>query len=113
MSSLIPVYIEFFIQFFTIFSVFIIVIQLIALTLKIKEYTIELLVLGLLSFCILILFNEFSELTVTGAKLSLEELPEITQIFNKMFALMAAMLIFGVAIVKNRLEKLQVGIKKK
>ncbi len=112
MSSLIPVYVEFFLQFFSIFSIFVIIIQLIALVLKTKDYTLELLILGLLSFCILMLFYEFSELTTTSAKLSYQEMPEIASVFNKMFALMASTLIFGVAIVKNRLEHIEIKLKK-
>lgn len=92
---------------------FVIIIQLIAVLLKVRGYTTELLLLGLVSFCILMLFYEFSELTTTSAKLSFQELPDITMIFNKMFALMASMLIFGVAIVKDRLEKFNINLKKK
>ncbi len=106
------IYIEFFMQFFSIFAILIITLQLSALALKIKEYIIELLILGLISFCILMLFSEFSELTMISARLSEQEVPEISIIINKMFALMASILVFSIAIIKNKLKKIQLGFKK-
>lgn len=103
------IYAEFFMQFFSIFTMLIVALQLSTLVLKIKEYTIELLMLGLLSFCILMLFCEFSGLTITSAKLSEQEIPELSEVISKMFALMASMLVFSIAIVKNKLERMQLS----
>ena len=105
-------YIEFTINFLVIFALFLNVLLLIAAVFKTKDYSLELVLLGMISFCVLIAFHEFLQLTVTSYKLADTEAAFSDAIISEMFALMASMLIFGVAVTKNRLQKFRLGVKK-
>jgi len=106
------VYLEFTINFFVIFSLLISIIGLIASVFKTKDYSLEIIFLGMISFCILLGFNEFMQLTITSYRLNGNEIPLSDSIISEMFSLMASMLIFGVAITKNKLQKVRLGRKK-
>ncbi len=105
-------YVEFTISFFVIFSLFINILLLIAAVFKSKLYSIELVLLGMISFCILWGFHEFLQLTVTSYKIAGISSSESSRIISEMFSLMASMLVFGVGVTKNRLQDFRLGYKK-
>ena len=104
-------YIEFVINFLIILTLFINILLAVASVFKTKDYSIELILLGLISFFVLLGFHEFMQLTVTSYKLADTEAPLSDTIISEMFSLMASMLIFGVAIIKNKLQKIKLGSK--
>ena len=104
-------YIEFTINFFIIFAIFLNILLLTAGVFKTKNYSIELVLLGMISFCVLLGVHEIMGLTVTSYKLADVSAPFNTTIISKIFSLMAATLIFSVGVTKNRLQKFKLGRK--
>ena len=105
-------YVTFIINFLIMFAIFITVILLIAGIFKTKDYSMELVFLGLVSFCIFMALTEFVELTIISYKVAEAMPPTIDTLISDMFILMASMLIFGIAVMKNKLEKMHLGSKK-
>ncbi len=99
-------YIEFFLRFFVILALMISSLLLIAIFLKMRKrkYLIELLVLGLLIFCLFWGIYEFSEIIFVSALLMSESIGN--ELIAKTFALMGAIMIFSISIVKKRLRRL-------
>jgi len=106
------IYTEFVVNFFIIFALIINILLVIACVFKTKDYSLEVLLLGLISFCVLLAIHEFLQLTVTSYKLASQEAPFGESIITEMFSLMASMLVFSVGVTKNRLEKFGLGMKK-
>jgi ABC-type transport system involved in multi-copper enzyme maturation permease subunit len=105
------VFISFLIQFVAIFLIFTISLLTTAAVFKTKEYSLELVLLGLISFSILMLISEFGGLIFSSSQLTQTEITSNMLIYE-MFFLMAATLIFSIGVVKNKLEKVKFSHKK-
>ncbi len=105
------VYIEFTINFFIIFALFLNILLLVASVFKTRDYSLELVLLGMISFCILLGVHEGLDLTVSSYRLASNEVPFNEMIISEMFSLMAAILIFSIGITKNRLQNFKLGRK--
>lgn len=109
---MIAAYINFVMNFLILFAIFINMVLFIAAIFKVKEYGLELLLLGMLSFGVLFGIHEFAQLIVTSYQLAGAEAPLGDALISEMFLLMASMLIFGVGVTKNKLKNFGLGRKK-
>lgn len=109
---MIAAYVNFIMNFLILFSIFINMVLIIAAIFKVKEYGLELVLLGMLSFGVLFGIHEFAQLIITSYSLSGVQPPIGDSLISEMFLLMASMLIFGVGLTKNRLKKFKLGTKK-
>jgi len=105
-------YIEFIIDFLILFSVFINILLLIAAVFKNKEYSLEFVLLGMISVCVFIGIHEFLQLTLASYRLAETQAPFGDMIISEMFLLMASMLIFSLGVTRNKLQKFKLGRKK-
>ena len=98
-------YLEFFLRFFVILGLMVSSLLSIALFLKMKkrEYLLELLILGLLIFSLLWGVYQFSQIVFITTSIIGEPIGD--DLMSKTFALMGAIMIFSISIVKNRLSK--------
>jgi len=106
------VYVEFIINFFILFTILFNVLLLMASVFKTKDYAIELVLLGMISFCVFIGIHQFMGLTLTSYRLAETEPPFADTIISEMFLLMASMLIFGIGVTKKKLQNIELGKKK-
>jgi hypothetical protein len=83
----------------------------VAAVFKTKNYSIELVLLGMISFSVLLVVSEFGGLITASSQLTETELLNNMLIYE-MFFLMAATLMFSIGIVKNKLEKVKFSKKK-
>lgn len=105
--EVILMYTQFIINFFVLFTILINILLLIASVFKTKNYSLELVLLGMISFCVFMGIHEFLELTIASYRLAHTQAPYDGTIISDMFALMGSMLILGVAITKKRLQKIK------
>jgi len=105
-------FLEFIIDFLLLFSIFINILLLIACVFKNKEYSLEFVLLAMISFCVFFGVHEFLELTVASYRLANSTMPFGDMIISEMFLLMASMLVFGVGVTRNKLQKFKLGKKK-
>jgi|GEM_PF-4826729 len=102
MTDIVLAYINFILSFFALFAIVILVILAIAGYLKSKGYLTELIHLGFISFSVLLGIYEIGQIVAQSYSINGIAFEQGT-IFD-MFALMAAMLMFSVTLVKNRLK---------
>ncbi len=101
-------YVEFLIDFFVLFSIFINLLLLVTASLKSKKnYSVALVLFTMISFSVLLGFHEFLQIIDTTYKIANENAPFGDSIINEMFSLMAAMLIFSLSITKKRLKNVK------
>lgn len=110
---IIDLYAEFFIRFFIIMTLIISMLLSVALFIRLKEkdYMFELLILGLLIFSVLWIIHQFSD-TLYVTTLLLGN-PQGSELVSETFALMGAIMIFSVSIVKKRLKTISLSPRKR
>jgi hypothetical protein len=108
----IAVYMDFVINFLILIAIFINLLLIIASIFKNKDYSLEVVLLGMASFFVFFGIHEFMQLAITSYRLSDSTTPLGDSIISEMFLLMASMLVFGVGVMKNRLKDFKLGKKK-
>ncbi len=102
--TIVDLYIEFFMRFFIIMGFIISLILTIAVFLKVKDkdYLLEIAILGFMIFTVLWIIHQFTEIIYVTS--SIIGQPIVNMYVSKIFALMASIMIFSAALVKNRLK---------
>jgi len=112
MAELALMYMDFIINFFILFAILINILLLIAAVFKTKDYALELLILGMISFVVFLGIHQFMNLSISSYTLAGQEEPFGESVISEMFLLMASMLIFAIAATKNRLQSFKLGSRK-